>query len=316
MESGLKIMPEIRDGDIVTADSVLAEGVVPTGIVSVDKLTRWYIGTYARIGDNSQIGDSSRPSHDTFAEALVEALRRHAGSRHAATNNLVLYTGDSRPGRYIKLDGSGGQLTPVNKWPYVQDYKLATAVFAHRVSSEYRPHEYQISQQMSRGHRPLDPHSDASNQANSVTLNQFRLMAGLSWSRIRTMEIFSGNYLLLLPAAKMMLDALCFECGFSSFMRKAVDKMHHASFETRHDAGDTPSIVRPTDGGFWTPGPNMTSSGGNASADSKWRTHINMFRQARDHYDNENLGNLTYRDKPRRPVYIDDNFWPEDPTQS
>ena len=301
-------MPEIRGGDIVTVDSVPAEGVVPTAIVGVEKLTRWSGKARRLIG-----GEHG----DTFANALSAVLFAFERANAADTHELVLYTGPRYTrASYIKHDGSGVQSTPVNKWPYVQDYKLATAVFAHRVSSEYRPHEYQIAQQMSRGHRPLDPHSDASNQANSVTLNQFRLMAGLSWSRIRTMEVFSGNYLLLLPAAKMMIDALCFECGFSSFMRKAVDKMHHANFETRHDAGDTPSIVRPSDGGFWMPGPNMTSSGGNASADSKWRTHINMFRQARDHYDDENLGNLTYRDHGERPVYVDPSFWPEDPRQS
>ena len=301
-------MPEIRGGDIVTADSVPAEGVVPTAIVGVDKLTRWFGKASSMIGGSNRI---------SFADAVDIALTELDLTNAAHTHDLILYTGtDIYTRRYIKLDGSGSQLTPLNKWPYVQDYKLATAIFAHRVSSEYRPHEYQISQQMSRGHRPLDPHSDASNQANSVTLNQFRMMAGLSWSRIRTMEVFSGNYLLLLPAAKMMIDALCFECGFSSFMRMAVDKMHHANFETRHDAGDTPSILRPLDGSFWMPGPNMTSSGGNASADSKWRTHISFFRQARDHYDNENLGNLTYRRSNERPVYVDPSFWPPDPTQS
>ena len=296
-------MAEIRGGDLVTADSVLAEGVVATAIVTPRPKTRWTTGVYKDIGSGLR--------YATFNDALQYVL-----PRFSAGYEPRLYVGEGRFGRgYFLLDGTGTDPTPVNKWPYVIDFKLATAIFAHLVSAEYRPHEYQIGQQASFGHRPLDPHDNQSNLSNSTALNQFRMMAGQTWSRIRTMEVFSGNYKYLLPRTQQMIDYLCFECGYGSFMRKAIHKMHHASFQTRHNRGDTPSIVRSATDEFWRPGLNMTSVGGNASVASRWRSNITLFRQARDYYDDNDLGNLQPRGESDRPVYVDPRLWPPSPVQ-
>ena len=297
-------MAAIRGGDTVAVDSVIAEGVEAIGIVQVDKKTYWRKGT-------RRIGMDRRGRVVTLRDAFLE-LQQFDDEN----SKIILYVGARIPGTgYIKLDGSGSQSTPVNKWPYVIDFKLATAIFAHMVSAEYRPHEYQIGQHTSFGHRPLDPHNDQSNQANSTALNQFRMMAGQTWSRIRTMEVFSGNYKFLLPRTQQMIDLLCFECGYGSFMRKAIAKMHHASFQTRHNLGDTPSIVRSATDSFWRPGLNMTSVGGNASVASRWRNNITLFRQARDHYDDNDLGNLQPRGEQDRPIYVDPRLWPPSPVQ-
>ena len=300
-------MAEIRGGDLVTADSVVAEGVVPVSIVLVKPKTRWAIAGQYRIGTDQY-------HHATLSAAFQATLPYTSRDKQAEPH---LYVGPPNSGfsGYFKLDGTGVKKTPVNKWPYVIDFKLATAIFAHMVSAEYRPHEYQIGQQASFSHRPLDPHDDQSNLSNSTALNQFRMMAGQTWSRIRTMEVFSGDYKRLLPRTQQMIDLLCFECGYGSFMRKAVHKMHHASFQTRHNLGDTPSIVRSATDDFWRPGLNMTSAGGNASVSSRWRTNITLFRQARDHYDDNDLGNLQPRELSDRPVYVDPRLWPPSPVQ-
>lgn len=292
-------MGEIRHGNIILEDSVLAPGVVMIAAIPVQPKTRWRLfGNYS--------GSSLAEARAAFPDGLDGRGKKM---------DLVLIAGptDFRNGYFLE-DGSGFSPNPVNKWPYVIDYKLATAVFAHRVSAEYRPHEFQIAQQGSRGHQPLAPHGDASNQANSIALDQFRMMAGITWSSIVLMEVFSGDYKILLPRSRTMVEALCFQCGFGNFMRKATTKMHMASFETRHDLGDTPSIVRrDPDVGFWRPGPNMTSTGGNATPASKWRSRINQFKLARDYFDDNDLGNL----KPRhphfdRPRYVDASIFPPD----
>ena len=290
-------MGEIRGGDIILPDSVLAPGVAMTRAIVVEKKTRWrYNFAFT----------------DTLDGARKWALRFGL----ARDRDLVVGTGATSAHRegYVLEDGSGSSPDPVNKWPYVIDYKIATAVFAHRVSAEYRPHEFQITQQDSRGHMPLAPHGDASNQANSIVLDQFRMMAGITWSSIVLMEVFSGDYKILLPRSRTMVAALCFQCGFGNFMRKAATKMHMASFETRHDLADTPSIVRrDPDVGFWRPGPNMTSTGGNATPASKWRSRINQFKIARNHYDDNGLGNLPRRHPSfDRPRYVDASIFPPD----
>ena len=300
-------MAKIRGGDIVTVDSVLAEGVVPTGVAVVDKKTYWGGSLFVGTDQRGRVYSLSDVLRGVLANTTIDFESR----------DIRLYVGrtDGRTSGYMALDGSSWQITPVNKWPYVIDFKLATAIFAHMVSAEYRPHEYQIGQHTSFGHRPLDPHNDQSNQANSTALNQFRMMAGQTWSRIRTMEVFSGAYTRLLPRTQQMVDHLCFECGYGSFMRKAIAKMHHASFQTRHNLGDTPSIVRSATDSFWRPGFNMTSVGGNASVASRWRSNITLFRQARDHYDDNDLGNLQPRGERERPVYVDPRLWPPSPVQ-
>ena len=295
-------MAEIRGGDIITADSVLAEGVVATGVIFILPKTRW-------AGGKRSIGPGK--SFPTFNDAIPYAL----SPRGEHKPHLYVGRVDGPTGGYFRLDGTGSDPNPINKWPYVEDFKLATAIFAHMVSAEYRPHEYQIGQQASFSHRPLDPHDDQSNLANATALNQFRMMAGQTWSRILTMEVFSGDYQRLLPRTQTMVNHLCFECGFGSFMRKAIHKMHHANFQTRHNAGDTPSINRSAPGSFWLPGPNMTSVGGNASVSSRWRTNITLFRQARDYYDDNDLGNLQPRGEAERPVYVDPRLWPPSPVQ-
>ena len=297
-------MAGIRGGEIVESDSVVAEGVAAIGITRINKKTYW------RLGFRS-IGTQRDGEVVTLRDAFLDLNQYTTGN-----SKIILFVGERRPGRgYVKLDGSGTQQTPVNKWPYVIDFKLATAIFAHMVSAEYRPHEYQIGQQASFSHRPLDPHDDQSNLSNATALNQFRMMAGQTWSRISTMEVFSGDYLRLLPRTQTMVNHLCFECGFGSFMRKAIHKMHHANFQTRHNAGDTPSINRSAPGNFWLPGPNMTSVGGNASVSSRWRSNITLFRQARDYYDDNDLGNLQPRGEGERPVYVDPRLWPPSPVQ-
>ena len=289
-------MAKIRIGDVVKADSVIADGVEASGVVAVDPITYWHVYIYAPI---------------SFAgfESAKESVLRSITQGYFPDTLPILFGGPYAQRAYIKPDGSGHQSTPVNKWPYIIDYKFATAVFAHRTSAEHRPHEYQISQQSSRGHQPLAPHTDASNQANSVTLDQFRMMAGVTWDRVELMERFSGDYKILLPSTTRAIEALCFECNYSDFMRVATENLHHANFKTRHDVADTPFIVRP-DSGFWTPGMNMTSSGGNASPESRWRSRLNQFTRARRYYDTQNLGNMKPDRYDDRPRYVDESLFP------
>lgn len=181
-------------GDIVTASSMFDPARSVQHIAYTEPLTRWSRG----------VGN-----FDATLGVLAALERFHRRDADKAYVPILVCSPNETWGKYLDADGNP-QDTPVNKWPYVQDYKLATAIFAHCISTEHRPHEMQIISQTSHRHLPLTPHSKTSINANTTTLDQFRGMASATWDHTNLMAIFSGPYNILLPSAKKLVKALCF----------------------------------------------------------------------------------------------------------
>lgn len=279
-------------GDIVTADSLEPSPAQTNGYrfaMSRDPATRW-----AHI-------DQGRP---TWAEVVAYAV-----SRPSETVYYVQRDGRFN-GAYVGYDGMASA-DPVNKEPYVQDYKLACALFCHLVATKYKPHIALLRQRTSWDILPLTPHDNASNRRNRITLNQYRAMGGLAWQWIGYVKDARPDWQGPQQAVKPMVDALNAEIEHDEFLRHATKSLKHKLFDAKHKLGIVPYIDRSVTP--WIPGANMVNAAPTDSAASAQETWLRQFDAAIDYFDENKLSRLPPRRSHDRPVYLPTSVFPPGP---
>ena len=291
--------------DVEAAIPTLAEGAYySVMLIDPHDKTRWIKGGAINLDKsltlNTLIWTARRNPQ------FIAILSDH--SKHPGLEGLS----PGQQGRFIGTDGVVSN-TPVNAWPYIQDYRLALSSFAHEAVSTPEPKLLQILASGNRDIHPDHAHNNASAHAYGGLMDWIRGAIGMVWTDMEEWAMLGAAianpaYAPYKTLVDRRIGQLDLSCGAASWVRRLHMKVNYAIHRPLLAAGAIHAIDRTVEP--WGAGALIGSKSNEQTVDQAFDKWTANFKAALEYYDENDIGNVKPRAMNERPIYIPAHFFP------